>query len=47
LQERFVEKKMIGMGRALSDLTSDAYIQDVTVLKAFRGKGIGKKLFKY
>lgn len=40
----FCEKKMIGMGRALSDLTSDAYIQDVTVLKAFRGKGIGKKI---
>jgi spermidine synthase len=38
----FYKKKMIGMGRALSDLVSDAYIQDVTVLKEYRGKGIGK-----
>ena len=30
------------MGRAISDLVSDAYIQDVTVLKEYRGKGIGK-----
>lgn len=42
----FCEKKMIGMGRALSDLTSDAYIQDVTVLQKYRGKGIGKKIIK-
>jgi len=38
----FSKKKLIGMGRALSDLASDAYIQDVTVLKEHRGKGIGK-----
>ena len=38
----FYKKKLIGMGRALSDLVSDAYIQDVTVLKEYRGKGIGK-----
>ena len=38
----FYKKKLIGMGRALSDLVSDAYIQDVTVLKDYRGKGIGK-----
>ncbi|HSL60885.1 MAG TPA: GNAT family N-acetyltransferase, partial [Desulfotignum sp.] len=36
----------IGMGRALSDLVSDAYIQDVTVLRAFRGKGIGTKIIR-
>jgi len=42
----FLEKKLIGMGRALSDLASDAYIQDVAVLKEFRGKGIGKKIIK-
>lgn len=42
----FLEKKLIGMGRALSDLASDAYIQDVTVLKKFRGKGIGKKIIQ-
>jgi spermidine synthase len=32
------------MGRALSDLASDAYIQDVTIIKEFRGKGIGRKI---
>lgn len=42
----FLKKKLIGMGRALSDLASDAYIQDVTVLKKFRGKGIGKQIIK-
>ncbi|MCF8091943.1 MAG: GNAT family N-acetyltransferase [Desulfotignum sp.] len=42
----FCKKNMIGMGRALSDLTSDAYIQDVVVLRAFRGKGIGKMIIE-
>jgi len=42
----FLDNKLIGMGRALSDLASDAYIQDVTVLKAHRGKGLGKKIIK-
>jgi len=42
----FWGKKLIGIGRALSDLASDAYIQDVTVLKEFRGKGIGKKIIQ-
>jgi aralkylamine N-acetyltransferase len=42
----FYKIKMIGMGRALSDLVSDAYIQDVAVLKIYRGKGIGKKIIK-
>ncbi|MCK5836632.1 MAG: GNAT family N-acetyltransferase [Desulfobacula sp.] len=42
----FWGKRLIGMGRALSDLVSDAYIQDVTVLKEFRGKGIGKKIIQ-
>jgi spermidine synthase len=42
----FYKKKLIGMGRALSDLVSDAYIQDVTVLKIYRGKGIGRKIIK-
>ena len=37
----FSGKEMIGMGRAVSDGASDAYIQDVTVLKEFRGQGIG------
>jgi spermidine synthase len=36
------EKKgrIIGMGRAISDGASDAYIQDVTVHPAHRGSGI-------
>ncbi len=42
----FVNGKMVGMGRALSDLVSDAYIQDVTVLKAYRGHGIGEKIIQ-
>ena len=42
----FLEKKLIGIGRALSDLASDAYIQDVAVLKEFRGKGIGRKIIQ-
>jgi GNAT superfamily N-acetyltransferase len=33
--------KAIGMGRAISDGVSDAYIQDVLVLNEWRGKGIG------
>lgn len=40
----FAGGEMIGMGRALSDGASDAYIQDVTVLTAFRGQGIGARL---
>jgi GNAT superfamily N-acetyltransferase len=33
--------KAIGMGRAISDGVSDAYIQDLVVLPAYRGRGIG------
>ncbi|OGV35389.1 MAG: hypothetical protein A2020_06560 [Lentisphaerae bacterium GWF2_45_14] len=36
--------ELIGMGRALSDGASDAYIQDVTVLKALRGRGVGRRI---
>jgi spermidine synthase len=35
---------IIGMGRAISDRVSDAYIQDVTVMPAFRGKKIGSRI---
>ena len=42
----FLNNRMIGMGRALSDMTSDAYIQDVAVLKEFQGRGIGKKIIQ-
>ncbi|MCL2381109.1 MAG: GNAT family N-acetyltransferase [Treponema sp.] len=33
--------RLIGMGRAISDGVCDAYIQDVSVLSEFRGRGIG------
>ncbi len=40
----FTGEKMIGMGRALSDRSSDAYIQDIVVLKSYQGRGLGKKI---
>ena len=39
--------RMIGMGRVISDTCSDAYIQDVVVLKEYRGNGIGKNIINY
>lgn len=36
--------RIIGMGRAISDGASDAYIQDVTVDSAFRGKGVAAQI---
>ncbi len=42
----FHEKSLIGMGRALSDLVSDAYIQDVAVLKQFQRQGIGTRIIQ-
>jgi aralkylamine N-acetyltransferase len=41
---RSLEGRIIGMARVISDGHSDAYIQDVAVLKAFRGQGIGREL---
>ena len=35
---------MVGMGRAISDGASDAYIQDVTVAEVCRGQGIGARI---
>ena len=35
------EGRLVGMGRAISDRASDAYIQDLTVHPEFRGRGIG------
>ena len=35
-----INNNVIGMGRAISDGASDAYIQDVVVSNDFRGKGI-------
>lgn len=42
----FSGAEMIGMGRAVSDGVSDAYIQDVVVLKKFRGRGIGAAIIR-
>ena len=36
----------VAVGRGISDGCSDAYIQDVFVLPAFRGKGIGKVIVR-
>lgn len=36
-----VENEIVGMGRGISDGISDAYIQDVVVKRAYRGKKIG------
>jgi GNAT superfamily N-acetyltransferase len=37
---------LVGMGRAISDGCSDAYIQDVVVLTNLRGKGIGAEIIR-
>ncbi len=42
----FSEDRLIGMGRALSDGSSDAYIQDVVVLAPYRKSGIGAAIIK-
>ncbi len=39
-------REVVGMGRAISDRASDSYIQDVTVKKNFRGKGIGTRIIQ-
>lgn len=36
--------RTIGMGRAISDGVSDAYLQDLVILPEFRRMGAGKKL---
>ncbi len=36
--------RYVGMGRAISDGVSDAYIQDVVVLREDRGRGIGREI---
>ncbi|MDD5556633.1 MAG: GNAT family N-acetyltransferase [bacterium] len=40
----FRGRRMVGMGRAISDGAGDAYLQDVTVLPAWRGRGIGRAI---
>lgn len=41
------DKKLIGMGRIISDGIIDAYIQDVIVLTKYRKMGIGKKIVQF
>lgn len=38
--------EIIGMGRIISDGVSDAYIQDVTVRRDYRGNGIGQGIIR-
>jgi len=38
--------RVVGMGRAISDGVSDAYIQDVAVLPSHRGAGTGSGIIK-
>lgn len=38
--------EIIGMGRVISDGVSDAYIQDLTVKKAYRNRKVGKQILK-
>lgn len=40
----FCGGRLVGMGRALSDGVSDAYIQDVMVLHGFRKRGVGRRI---
>jgi spermidine synthase len=40
------DEEIVGMGRAISDRASDAYIQDLTVINSYRGKGIGFEILK-
>lgn len=37
---------IVGMGRAISDGVSDAYIQDLTVRQDYRDKGIGGNILR-
>ncbi len=40
----FAGGRLVGMARAISDGGNDAYIQDVIVRPACRGRGIGRRL---
>jgi aralkylamine N-acetyltransferase len=39
-----IENRIVGMGRSISDGISDAYIQDLTVTKSLRQKGIASRI---
>lgn len=38
--------RAVGMGRAISDGTSDAWLQDIVVMKTHRGKGLGRAIIE-
>lgn len=40
-------RRTIGMGRVVSDGVSDGYIQDVTVLPGYRGRGVGQEIIRF
>lgn len=40
------DEEIVGMGRAISDHASDSYIQDLTVMNEYRGKGLGAEILK-
>ena len=40
------DEEIVGMGRAISDRGSDSYIQDLTVINSYRGKGIGAEILQ-
>ncbi len=39
-------EEVVGMGRAISDRASDAYIQDLTVQEKYREMGVGTEIVK-
>jgi len=39
-------EKLVGMGRAIADGASDAYIQDIVVLSSYRKRGIGAAIVR-
>ncbi len=43
---RSLQGQVVGMARVISDGYSDAYIQDVVVLKSYRGRGVGRELVR-
>ncbi|MBI5479415.1 MAG: GNAT family N-acetyltransferase [Deltaproteobacteria bacterium] len=46
LVARAPDDRIVGMGRAISDGVSDAYIQDVVVLRDMRDRGIGREIVR-
>ena len=41
-----LDNEIVGMGRAISDGVSDAYIQDITVKSSQRGKDLGSGIIR-